>query len=335
MKANNTILSLVFAVSFIGLLSPMSALAKLQVFDEDSNDGYQCGYKNEKGQVIVPAKYYSCGDFSDGLARVVLTKPVIINGYQDLSYWQGYINESGKLVIPIKYEAPIFDGVFIDYRDFHQGMVVVYKDGKYGYMDKTGKLTIPYQYESASDFHEDVAVVSQDDKYGVINQQGKLVVPYKFDWLGDYSDGLALYRVGSWGYDDTVKFGFVDKTGKTVIKPIWDEAMEFSEGRAAVKVGDYETGKWGVIDQTGKFIVTPKYDMAYIEPMGDMIEVDGGRYQDGKLEVYNLNKKGADQYMEYGSITRYVLNRQGQVIEQKDFADWDAVEKERYPEYDQ
>lgn len=331
MPSNNKKLSLMLGFSLVTLLASGSALAGLQAFQDESSDNYSCGYKNDKGQIVVAAKYEGCGDFSEGLARVSIMKPIMKDGYEDGIYLQGYINETGKLVIPIKYEAPLFDGVIIDYRDFHQGLLAVYKNGKYGYMNKSEKLTIPYQYDTAGDFNDGLAVVSRNEKYGVIDKNGKTVVPFKFDWLDDYSEGLAKYRVGDWG--DATKFGFIDKSGKVVIQPKWDEAMEFSEGLAAVKVGGYETGKWGVIDKSGKQIVAPKYDMAYIEPMGDAIEVDGGRYEDGKLEVYNLNKAGAGPYMDYGSITRYILNRQGKVIEQKTFADWNEIEKVRHPEY--
>lgn len=103
-----------------------------------------------------------------------------------------------------------------------------------------------------------------------------------------------------------------------------------SEGLAAVKVGDYETGKWGIIDKSGKAIISPKYDMAYVEPMGDASDVDGGRYQDGKLDVYNLNTKAASSYGDYESITCYTLNRQGKVISQKIYADWMEIDQERY-----
>lgn len=102
--------------------------------------------------------------------------------------------------------------------------------------------------------------------------------------------------------------------------------MEFSEGLAAVKVGGYDTGKWGVIDKSGKVIVSPKYDMAYIEPMGDADDVDGGRYKNGKLEVYNLNSKAGSSYGDYDSITRYTLNLQGKVISQKTYTDWMAID---------
>lgn len=334
MKKNNRKVAIMLGLC--AAFSASSATASLQAFELEHTEQPQCGYKDDRGKVIVPAKYYSCGGFSEGMARVSVMKLGMVKGYdggedyEDYIYWQGYINEAGKLVIPVEHEAPVSYGVFIDYRDFQEGMVAVYKDGQYGYLNKAGKLTIPYAYQSAGDFNDGLAVVSKNDKYGVIEKTGKTVVPFKFNWLGNYADGLARYNTSTQG-DENGKIGFVDTSGKTVITAKWDEAMDFSEGLSAVMVGDYKTGKWGVIDKTGKVIVPPKYDMAYIEPMGDAEDVDGGRYENGRLDVYNLNTKGANAYDDgYDSITRYTLDRQGKVLSKKTYMDWNEIDQERY-----
>lgn len=318
------------AISLCGIFVTVSAAASLQSFELENTDQPQCGYKNKSGKVIVAAKYYNCGDFHDGLARVSLMKMGMVKGYngnenyEDYLYWQGYINEAGKLVIPIQHQAVVENSI-IDFRDFQGGLVAVYKKGKYGYMDRTGKITIPYTYQTAGDFNNGRVVVSKSNKYGVIDKMGKTVIPFKFNWLDNYSEGLARYNTLTQGEEEG-KIGFIDRSGNIAIAAKWDEAMEFSEGLAAVKVGDYDTGKWGVIDKSGKVIVSPKYDMAYIEPMGDADDVDGGRYKNGKLEVYNLNSKAGSSYGDYDSITRYTLNLQGKVISQKTYTDWMAID---------
>ena len=326
------------ALGLCGVFATLPAVAALQSFEVENNNDVKCGYKNDNGKVVVAAKYYSCGDFSEGMARVSLMKMGKVKGYdgaedyEDYLYMQGYINEAGRLVIPVEHQAPLFYGVIIDYRDFKEGLVAVYKNGKYGYMNKTGKMVIPYTYKTAGDFSDGRVVVSKNDKYGVIDKTGKTIVPFKFNWLDDYYEGLARYNTSMQG-DDEGKIGFVDKSGNIAIPAKWDEAMEFSEGLAAVKVGGYNNGKWGVIDKTGKVIIPPKYDRAYIEPMGDSPDVDGGRYEDGKLDVYNLNTKGANAYNDgYDSITRFTLDRQGKVLSKKTYADWNEMDEERYPQ---
>ena len=324
-----------------GMFGAGSAIAGLQAFESENTEQSQCGYKDDRGKVIVPAKYYSCGGFFEGMARVAIMKMGMVKGYdggedyEDYLYWQGYVNEAGKLVIPVEHQAPMTGGYYIDFRDFQEGMVAAYKDGKYGYMNKVGKMTIPYLYQSAGDFNDGLAVVSKNDKFGAIDKTGKTVVPFKFNWLDDYSEGLARYNTSTLGDEDS-KTGFVDTSGKTVISAKWDEVMEFSEGLSAVKIGDYRSGKWGIIDKTGKVVVPPKYDMAYMEPMGDAVDVDGGRYENGKLDVYNLNTKSANAYDNgYESITRYTLDRQGKVLSQKTYVDWNDIDQERYPQNDQ
>lgn len=297
-----------------------TASAKLKSFSDD----YSCGFKNEKGQVIVPAKYDHCGDFSDGLAYVGKS----VNNPDRDEYKTGYINEAGKLVIPVKLDTKM-EYPSIMYRDFHEGVVAAYKedakgyDGKYGYMDKSGKLVIPYQYQQAGDFNKSRTVACKNDKCGVIDKSGKAVVPFKFASLENYSEGLAKYSTEPWGQG---KSGFIDTNGKIVINAKWDAAMPFSEGLAAVRLGDYETGKWGIINKSGRVIVSPTYDYAYIEPDGDGTEVDGGTYQNGTIDMYNAS--GYD-----GPVTRYTFNTQGKIVEKKVFSDWYQIEKERHPEY--
>lgn len=129
-------------MSLCGVFATLPAVAALQSFELESNNEIKCGYKNDNGKVVVSAKYYNCGDFSEGMARVSVMKMGTVKGYdgnedyEDYLYWQGYINEAGKLVIPIEHEAPLSYGVIIDYRDFKEGLVAGYKNGKYGYMGK-------------------------------------------------------------------------------------------------------------------------------------------------------------------------------------------------------
>lgn len=106
-----------------------------------------------------------------------------------------------------------------------------------------------------------------------------------------------------------------------MISAKWDAAMPFSQGLAAVRLGDYENGKWGIINKSGKVIVTPSFDNAYIEPDGDAVEVVGGVYKNGTIDMYNVNRNS-------GSITRYTLNTQGKVVNKKVYSGWFEIEEE-------
>lgn len=317
MKRN---IALAFGVSLIGLMSCTPATADLQPFYVDSNDTYFCGYKNDKGEIVIPAnKYVGCGSFSDGLAYVGMIKAMKIDGEDSYKSLQGFIDQTGDLIIPIEHE--VFEGVVDEYKSFSEGLVVVYKDDKYGYMNKLRELVIPYHYDSAYDFSNGLASVRLDEKYGAIDKNAKVIVPIKFDWLGTYSDGLAMYSESN-HWDDGSRYGFIDKLGNIAIKAKWDDANHFSEGFATVRVGDYDSGKWGVIDKLGNYVVKPKYDASAIQTWSDAYDFDDNRYKNGKINMYEYTDPSQPQS---SSIKRYTIDTKGKVIEQRFYANWDEV----------
>lgn len=313
----------VFALLGAGFLSFCNtAAAELEPFYEESGEGWVCGYKNERGKVVVPTNLYEdCGEFSEGLAYVGKIKPVP-DEEEGYKYMQGFINQNGELVIPVEHEA--VDGVLgVDYKSFSEGLVAVYRDGKYGYMDKMRELVIPYRYQSADNFNDGLAVVSQNDKYGVIDKSGRTVVPFKFNYLSSYSNDLALYTEDN-HWNDGFRYGFVDKTGSISIKAQWDAACPFSEGLAAVRVGDYDTGKWGIINKSGNYIVKPTYDVPQIQTWSEY-EFDPCYYQDGTINMYKYTDRS---HPDESSITRYVINTKGNIISRKLFSNWDSLIKD-------
>lgn len=309
------------SLGFISLILCLPAAAELKPFYEESNDEWHCGYKNDMNEIIVPLKKYeACGDFSDGLAYVgMIAKPLVEDANGGYKYLQGFIDETGKLVIPIEHE--VVDGVLdTDYKSFSEGLVAVYRNGKYGYMNKMRELVIPYRYQYTDKFKNGLAMVSQYDKYGAIDQSGQTIVPIKFAYLGSYSDDLALYAENN-HWNDGFQYGFVDKKGNISIKAKWDRACEFSEGLAAVRVGDDETGKWGIIDKSGNFLVKPQYDAPNIQTWSDA-SYDDCYYKSGKINMYEYTDS-SNPYE--SSITRYTLNHQGNVISKKFYSNWGSI----------
>lgn len=124
----STLLSiLIFSTS--GILK-----AELIPFSLDANHGHKSGYKNEKGEIVVPAIYESTSKFSEGLAVV----KTFGNKY-------GYLDESGKIAIPLKYTYA---------KPFKDGLAVVeLQDPRTlndisGVIDRTGKIVIPIKYHN-------------------------------------------------------------------------------------------------------------------------------------------------------------------------------------------
>ncbi len=84
------------------------------------------GYIDKAGKIVIPLKYSSEDEFSEGLAAV----QVEVEGK-----W-GYIDKTGKVLIPAQWSSAV---------GFSEGLaaVQVEVDGKWGYIDKTGKYVWP------------------------------------------------------------------------------------------------------------------------------------------------------------------------------------------------
>lgn len=186
------------------------------------------------GKEIIPPKYLTMNEFSEGLAWVQLDRK------------GGYINTTGKVVIPI-----VFDAYGIG-NDFYEGMAIVAKNGKFGVIDPTDKELISFKYQTIGSFANGFATVQLEDKFGIVNKSGKEIVSAKYDDVQRFEDGFA--RVSLAG-----KWGTIDKTGKEIIAVKYDDIHDFSGGLACVGIGD----NWGYVDTTGKEIIPLKFERTY------------------------------------------------------------------------
>lgn len=309
------------AMSFLGLAVSTSALANISPFYKTVGDTAYCGFKDTEGKTVIAAnKYEGCGQVSDGMAYV----GVKISGSNGDKWLQGFVDENGKIVIPVKYEvAEGLDGG--EYQSFSEGLVAVYKNGKYGYMDKQQKLVIPHNYETAQHFNEGLAVVSNEGLSGVINKAGKVVVPLKHGFIGSYSDGVAAFTVDT--NDGRLRYGFMDKKGSVTLKPKWNIAEGFSEGLAAVAIdpkGD-ESYRWGVINKSGHYVVQPKYHRMAEQTESSNAPQGARRYKNGKIFMYDYVNPNSPQK---SKVVRYTLDKAGKVVNTKTFADWAAASKD-------
>lgn len=165
------------------------------------------GYMNHNGQIAIPLRFDSAGNFKEGLAKV---------GIKDQ---YGYIDASGQFAIPIQFDAA---------DDFNDGVALVKKGGKLFYVDKSGQVIISSeitaQYYQVYDFCEGLARVFIKDvsdgtsltgKYGFIDKHGQLAIPIQFEEASDFQEGLAAILISG-------KFGFIDKNGQLVIAAQFD-----------------------------------------------------------------------------------------------------------------
>ncbi|MHB8067861.1 MAG: WG repeat-containing protein [Desulfobaccales bacterium] len=259
------------------------------------------GYIDQTGRLIIPCKFESAADFSEGLAAVdikektgyidktgkVVIPPRFLSGYpfsggmalvvirefkKDRYHMHqlGYINRSGKLVIR-RQEALDSKSLHISSKDlfFSEGLLNLTHNNKAGFIDKTGKQVISPRYADAHPFYEGLAAVKISDKYGYIDKSGKMVIPPQFESAGLFSDGLAyVFAKG--------KHGYIDKSGKMVFEgEEYEWVREFSEGLAAARG---KNDKYGFIDKTGKFAIPPQFARVgnFSEGLAAVQPVDAG-----------------------------------------------------------
>ncbi len=116
------------------------------------DDNFKMGFKNRKGQIIIPAQWNMVYDFHEGLAMVQNREC-------------GFINKKGEVVVPLEWDNCEY---------FSEGLAVVEKEEKFGYINKAGELVIPLVWNYAFPFYKGRAIVI-DDKQRYIDKQGNII----------------------------------------------------------------------------------------------------------------------------------------------------------------
>lgn len=260
--------------------------------------GYDVGFIDETGNMVIPPRFRDARPFSEGLAYV--------NGTE----FRGFIDLQGKPVIKTDGEA----------RDFHEGLAAVSSErGLWGYVERSGKMVIEKQYGFADDFSEGLAGVVVRDKFGFINRNGEMVIPPRFtprrgqySWsplvaTSRFSEGLAPVTTDREFAKPYKSYGYINRRGDFVIPPQFLTAQLFSEGLALVvkveSVKDVIT-KVGWIDKSGEWVVTevqgyapPEvFSRTFANPSGDWRYSEGlvsfSVYPEGKILHGYMDRKG-------------------------------------------
>lgn len=162
-----------------------------------ANKDGKWGYINSKGEEVIPCKYESAFEFSEGLACVYVSKD-----NQSVEF----IDERGNVVIKgyfgYGYYAPL---------GFVNGKCFVFdKDENELWIDKEGKKVDEPQIVD-EDYESDGTVKFEvDDKVGVKDSLGNILVSAKYSFVDNFSQGLAVAQLLC---GDKVIYGYVDKKG--------------------------------------------------------------------------------------------------------------------------
>jgi WG containing repeat len=213
--------------------------AQTKVIQVKSIDTRLWGYADINGQIIIPAKYARCNEFSpEGLAAISVV--------DNKEYY--FIDLKGSRVpTDIQLFRLIDTNIFM--RGYSDGMVAVkYKD-KWGFLDSEGHVAIALKYDMVQPFKEGFTVARRGAYFMVLNKKGE-------EFLFEASD-IRPFSGGYAGFASDGKFGFVDQNGKVVIPAQYNSIGGFNGGISWAR-DSHNT--LGYINTKGEWVLKPQYD---------------------------------------------------------------------------
>lgn len=209
------------------------------------------GFYDKEGKLVIPAVYDKVGNFSEGLAAVLVAPA---NGTRSL--W-GFIDKTGKTVIEPQFrERP---------SDFFEDLAVIAKqNGKYCAIDKTGN-PVGGEYSAMAPFYQGYAFVRIpgpsavtviDKNFTELKKIDRFAFSVQKDGYQQirFFDGLAA--VGNANPADEVQGRIIDPQGETIITQTGTNAQigNFFDGLAycrAMLEKEYYTG---FINKNGEYV---------------------------------------------------------------------------------
>jgi hypothetical protein len=228
--------------SYVVLDEIQSIISKIQYNLIPFKDGDKYGYKNHFQELIVPCIYDYADPVINRFGAVKLNdKWGLINGNFDTPLDASY--EYGKLVAECIYDST---------GDFSEGLLSVFKDGKWGFIDSNGNIIIPIMYDKVKGFSEGFAAISLDGKASFIDKKGELLCHYMYDEVDTFENGYSnVYFNG--------KHGMINRQGQEATMLMYDQPLVFSEGLFLVKLD----GKVGCITEEWDWAVENIYDIMF------------------------------------------------------------------------
>jgi hypothetical protein len=226
------------------------------------------GYVDKSGKTIIPFKFDRAFGFSGGLAWVSVKNK-----------W-GMINTKGEIVIDCIYENPNYlSSKELEALDgFHEELINVRKNNKYGFIDKSGKTVIPFNYDEAYPFHKGIAPVKLNDKWGFVNKKGELVIPAIYDYVNNVGNNYHFPFENNFEMaqlDD--KWVAIDTKGKQILpdKYFFEYDFNFNDGLLNLLAED----KRIVVDKKGEIVNTFDANSLISPISGDLwIDLNTGIY---------------------------------------------------------
>jgi len=168
------------------------------------NDGFVC--IDAAGQVVIQPVFKEIYGFENGyslslkrnkrLCFIDRTGAIV----QELNMdWQEYMDSGGvDFCLLDKYSKIVRsqDHEWVG-GAFHDGLIKIVRDNKYGFANDQDEVVIPPIYESANDFSEGLSAVKLNGKYGFIDNQGTMLKDHIFHHAFSFYDGMAFVKIVS------------------------------------------------------------------------------------------------------------------------------------------
>ena len=185
--------SLLFLV-FVFISPLFLAAQQTQLKSYKANDKY--GFKNDKGIIVVEAKYDRVFDFKEGMAPVILDKKY------------GFVDKEGKEVIPAKFQAA-------DY--FKDNIARIQMNDKWGLIDSTGQKLTELIFDEVHDFTNGLCSVKIGDFWEFIDTRGNTAINQKFTFASQFSGKNPIAWV-SFKFNNVKKSQFINKNSSVYLE---------------------------------------------------------------------------------------------------------------------
>ena len=232
------------AIILLLSLQAFSQTFLVQVKPKGSGDW---GYANEKGEIVIPAKYSLCFPFSkDGFA--------VIHDVTTGFYF--FINTKGEKLKTVVRYCELISNMGYNVEGFSSGLAAVKVNNKWGYLDKSGKMAIYPKYSEANRFSGGYASVKVGKKNFIIDSVGheSEIINGNIKTIKKFTDGIAPYL------DQNGLFGFINTNGIVLTEAKYISVGPFVNHIAWVKNSTFGVG---YINNEGEEFIKPQFNVGY------------------------------------------------------------------------
>lgn len=226
------------------LLFTIQAFSQTYLVQVKPKGSAEWGYANEKGEMIIPARFGNSLPFSeDGFAPIY--DPAIGRYY--------FINTKGeKLKTAVTY-CNLHNNMGYGVEGFSNGLAAVKVNGKWGYLNKSGKMAIYPKYKEANKFSGGFSTVKRDGKYFIIDTlSNESEIHENVQQIKKFQCGKAPFE------NKDGLMGFINTKGEVVVLPKYKSVGYFVKDIAWVKNKESEVG---FINSAGEEIIRPQFSL--------------------------------------------------------------------------